>query len=366
MKSSLAEKLLVKLMGWTVQEVSRERPLLQALANFKYNEYHQFSLGTLFLENLVKWLNQFSSSEEKQAAYHFVKSKIIFFSNNQIMHLVQMAFSDKVNPFLIQKTARNMGVEYTKISTILNHPDYKKVKRSSLFVAMSDGARIDYFRRYSGISNEQVVPTYEISANKIDDLLEELKKDSIEKFNTIFLIDDFTASGTSYFRKEEDVLKGKIPKILNSLYNQDNGSNNEKNLWKLISKDEGIDIIILFYIATQESIDKISKYIEEWKTINSGIKLNIKIETIQIITDESKINEVTDKEICEISKKYIDNSIVDKHFKKAKHEKYFLGYDECALPIILVHNTPNNSLPILWSPVDKDFAGLFPRITRHS
>jgi hypothetical protein len=73
------------------------------------------------------------------------------------------------------------------------------------------------------------------------------------------------------------------------------------------------------------------------------------------------------KDFIELSKKYIDKSIIDRHWEKAKHEKYYLGYNECGLSIVLAHNTPNNSLPLLWwTSKDNKFAGLFPRITRHS
>ena len=33
MRSTLAEKLLVKVMNWTPEEVAQERPLIQAMAN---------------------------------------------------------------------------------------------------------------------------------------------------------------------------------------------------------------------------------------------------------------------------------------------------------------------------------------------
>ena len=56
MRDILAEKLLVRVMNWNEEEVSRERPFLQAMATFKYDEYQQFAPGMKFIESLAMWL----------------------------------------------------------------------------------------------------------------------------------------------------------------------------------------------------------------------------------------------------------------------------------------------------------------------
>jgi hypothetical protein len=72
MRDILAERLLARVMEWGIEDVARERPDLQALAAFKYDEYQQFSPGMRFLESLAVWLNQFESREERELAYDFV------------------------------------------------------------------------------------------------------------------------------------------------------------------------------------------------------------------------------------------------------------------------------------------------------
>ena len=61
--------------------------------------------------------------------------------------------------------------------------------------------------------------------------------------------------------------------------------------------------------------------------------------------------------------KYFDDTVVDEHYKKGKHDLPYLGFNECGLPLVLNHNSPNNSLAILWLPADKKYKGLFPRIS---
>lgn len=364
MRIALAEKLLVEIMEWSVEEVKKERPLLQAISNFKYNEYQQFSVGTLYIESLVKWLNQFESKIEKQIAYDFIKNQLIFISNNQILHLVDITYNTVIEPKLIKKTSEILGINEYEVSKIKNSKEYNNIERRSLYIGLSDGARIDHLRRSSFLNNEQVLPTYEVSTDKVDDMLKELKDNvnEILKFNTIFLIDDFTASGTSYFRNESGVWKGKVYKTLSSLFDDD------QPLSKLINKEKDLDVSLIFYIASEEAIEKISNIKEHvFNSDEKYKKLKFNIHVIQRINKELKKSILnSQREFIKLCKKYTDKSIVDRHWEKAKHEKYWLGYSECCLPIILSHNSPNNSLPLLWlNSKENSFEGLFPRITRH-
>ncbi len=45
MRDILAERLLAQVMNWSIEDIAEERPDLQALAAFKYDEYQQFSPG---------------------------------------------------------------------------------------------------------------------------------------------------------------------------------------------------------------------------------------------------------------------------------------------------------------------------------
>ncbi|NCU05096.1 MAG: hypothetical protein GXC73_14035 [Chitinophagaceae bacterium] len=359
MRSGLAEKLLAKTMNWTPEETSKERPLLQALANFKYNEYQQFSPGIRFIESLVKWLTQFETLEEKNIAYRFILDSLIFISSDQMAHLVNITYADKIQPIIIKKTADAIGLNPFLVAKIVKSTTYKVSLRRSLFIGLSDGSKIDLLRRSSHrISNEQVLTTYSISRNKIDDMLSELKKEKISsKFNTVFLIDDFTASGTSYFRKSEEQWKGKIFKFLESIRPGKENAN-------LLQGGETLDVHIIFYIATSEALSKLNENITLFKQEHPEINFTFSIDAVQIIGGEIKAKILARNAFIELIKKYYDDSINDSHYKEGKHDNPYLGFNECCLPLILSHNTPNNSLPILWFPDDM-IKGLFPRVKRH-
>jgi hypothetical protein len=356
MRSTLAETLLTKIMEWTPDEIDRERPLLQAMANLKWNEYQQFAPGTRFLESLVKWLQQFETFTDKKIAYRLVREHLIFISSEQIAHLVNILFSEKVNPILIKKTAKEKGLAQHLVSKILNDPTYANNLRMSLFIGLSDGSRIDQFRRGAYLNNEQVIATYDISDVKVNEMLVNLQKDlPASKFKTIFLLDDFTASGKSYYRPGG---KGKLGKIFKSFFlKEGEGFNQAIDV-------ENIEVHILFYIATLDAITNIKQGIEDWKKENNT-EFTCTVDCLLPIDSSIKKRITDDPEIMSFISKYFDETVVDAHYKEGKHDLPYLGFNECGLPLVLNHNSPNNSLAILWLPADKEYKGLFPRISRH-
>jgi hypothetical protein len=364
MRLKLAERLLVETMGWKPEQVSKERALIQAMADFKYDEYQQFSPGIRYVESLVRWLKQFQTVNERQIAYNFVKDQLIFFSNDQITHLVNITYADKINPVLMGKTASVIKMNPLWVRKIFNSTTYKVLLRRSLFIGLSDGSKIDQLRRSNGrISNEQVLSTYSISEEKVADMLKELKKSKIKDhiFNTIFLIDDFTASGTSYFRKGEKGWGGKIFKFLSALFIE------KSEISKLVNdvETEVIELHIIFYVATQDALNRLNSNIKDFLTENPAVNIIYSVEAIQIIGDVAKEKVLQNIDFVDLIRKYYDSSINDSHYQMGKHDEPYLGFNECCLPLILNHNTPNNSLPILWFPEDKAYTGLFPRVTRH-
>lgn len=359
MRTNLAESLLARTLNWTPEEISTERRLLQNLGNFKYDGYYQFSHGIRFIESLMRWLKQFETIEEKKIAYEFVKKKLIFISNEQMLHLVNVSFSEKVRPRIIKKSADTLGINPHYLKKIISSTEYKANERKTLFIGLSDGSRIDQFRRASKVDNEQVSTTYVIRSDKAEEMIRELQNaHSGQKFNSVFLIDDFTASGKSYFRYEEErkIWKGKIYKFLRDLF--------EKSQLDALIDKTSVDVHILFYLATAYSLKNIEGEINNWKEKKS-IDLKITIDTVQLIEDGVSDDVRKDEGLVKLCEKYFDKTIIDKHYQVGKLNKPFLGFDECALPLVLNHNSPNNSLPLLWLQEDKSFRGLFPRVTRH-
>ena len=85
--------------------------------------------------------------------------------------------------------------------------------------------------------------------------------------------------------------------------------------------------------------------------------------------DDIKYDEAEDEEFTELIKDRAygcEGLEDDEHMAVGDTSRLHLGFDGCALPLILNHNTPNNSLPILHRNDGRTpFRGLFPRVSRH-
>ena len=285
-------------------------------------------------------------------------------------HLVSIAFPDFIRPLLISETAVRLDMPERFVTRIANSIEFKVLQRQSLFLSLSDGARIDLFRRSNPeISHEQVCQTYEIPSEKAKDMASKLGSDlevllsrkptdAEKKFHMVFLLDDFSGSGLSYLRKKSNGLQntGKIYKVFHNI-------SSEGPLNKLVDL-RNLHICIVLYVATTRALSYIKKYAGEWFKEKGG-ETNCNVLAVQEITDMIRLDPDKDNQVINLLKKYFDSSIINKHYCIGQHDEPYLGFDQCALPFVLSSNTPNNSVPLLWFENHRKYRGLFPRVSRH-
>jgi len=369
-KDVLAEQLLAKVLAWEPNDIARERPILQAMAALKYDEYEQFSPGLRFLESLALWLNQFEPAD-RQVAYRFVKSSLVFCSAGEMDHLVDTAYQDHIRPILLARSARENNVSVRQVGRIASSAAFRSLQRQTLFLGLSDGARIDTFRRANpDLNHEQIWQTHELSGERVKKLLEKLSKHLSEiaggtgataKFSTIVLLDDFSASGTSYYAKSDSGPPGgKIATFLQALAD-------EQGALRQLCSPNGVEIIVLIYMATEHAIQHLRSSLAE--SITPEVTA-VHVDTVQLVPSQVRIvRGATEPEIVGLIEKYYNGAvhdvIFDVHLKKGGTTDGKYGYADCGLPVVLHHNTPNNSLAILWFYERCALRGLFPRVQRH-
>jgi hypothetical protein len=123
-------------------------------------------------------------------------------------------------------------------------------------------------------------------------------------------------------------------------------------------------------MATHKAEVNICKNLDEFLEKRGYDKVKYHIHVVQPL-DDSLSKEITDDpvlmKVLEKPQYFQQDLKNDRAYNVGSMSNPFLGFDECALPVVLSHNTPNNSLPILWQDTDddKEFKGLFPRISRH-
>ena len=359
----IAEELLHAVMGEARgPDFPNQLGVLRDLAAYKYDDYGQYAPARQFIAYLAGWLNQFGDGDERRDALRYIQQRLIYISNNEMRHLVSLMAEDRVPTLLLHHVARDLQIPAYRVNKVRANPKFGRAKQASLFLGMSDGARIGQFRRAStGLSNEQFGMTYELNAPRADSMLRELRKrlsgneprDDEAFFEYIFLVDDFAGSGRTIIRQEED---GKLT----------------GRLWRFISdtlcllKGERCPkIYIALYVATPQALnhlkDEIANYPNPpWTEDNTPEVISVMTigDHANLVCGRGGVEYEVDRLFDRLLHKYYDQSVEDEHKRNVKH-----GYSQCGLPLVLAHNTPNNSVYLLWE--SKFTEPLFPRYERH-
>jgi hypothetical protein len=173
------------------------------------------------------------------------------------------------------------------------------------------------------------------------------------KFTLVWLLDDFSGSGNTYIRFDSaaNKYKGKLPKIYDSLHRS-----------RLVDPAH-YEVFLVLYVATRQSLD----HIEYWTgrfTAEFGYK-PLRLSALCTLEREVSLSHDSPTWLADLTQRYYDDRSFDKHMRVGGTEDARLGFAGCALPLVLAHNTPNNSIYLLWGPEGSDFVGLFPRVSRH-
>ena len=205
-------------------------------------------------------------------------------------------------------------------------------------------------------------------STKGDGILSELRKDLVSLvgsdngadtrlFRMIFLLDDFSGSGRSCLRKDDSggAIVGTIAKFRNQLQSAE-------RLGKLVNTDD-LHVGIVLYIATKHAVNHLKPLLSELFKPFSNISCDVHV--VNMLEDAVSLDETRDGGFLGLAESYYDSSAEDEHTRKGGTDVK-RGFAGCALPLVLSHNTPNNSMFLLWAnPDDVKIRGLFPRVSRH-
>lgn len=366
MKQELALRLLDKLMGWGLAKANEEFKWLRLLVDYKYDHYQGYSPGARFLINFINWLKQFPNIEDRKVAYRFIRQRLIFISQREMQHLVNLTMP------CFEIEARRMVAKELNVKFYDTWADSRAerriqlLKQRTLYVALSDGAHIDVFRRENEgvVSNEQVVPLAEISSQKWRNLTEKLRKridaegfgSEDAKFERICLIDDFTGSGYTLVRCDNDVWDGKIPKFY--------GQCKDNHILGQHVSDK-CNIHVHHYLASTKAKETIYQELQKFGQTSGNVSFSATFS--YVLPLDIVINDDAEQELVRWITSFYDKSIQTEHTK----ENIWYGYKQCGLPLVLNHNTPNNSIALLWAKSKNDSESaikmqpLFHRKERH-
>ncbi len=249
-------------------------------------------------------------------------------------HLIELVYPEHIELVLRQRTAAQLGCSPYRVARIVASEEFMRIRRRSLVLGASDGARLDRLRRSAPfLSHEQFLqstePTPELINNMRNELAYALKQDVNVlpvTFQHLFLVDDFAGSGETMLRLTDAGYKGKLMKLATAI--------------KALAEDgllsDDIDVTIVLYVATEQARRHLAT------TIASSPLPNWTVRVVQELPAWVRVEE-QDKSFAALCELYYDKVLTDEHKGRA-----VMGYANCALPVILAHNTPNNSVSLLW------------------
>ncbi len=337
---------LGELMGWDDETAQTEFAWLRLMSRMKYDDYQEFLAGIRFIECLADWLQQFPT-HERVHAYDFIRSQLVFFSAGEMRHLVELFYPDTVEPRLLTRASTLTGIPHYEVWASQKATNiYEELLRKSIFIELSDGARIDVFRRANEgrISNEQVATSPRIIKAKWDEMLAKLQTeldDDDAKFAFVFLVDDFMGSGKTLLRKERGEWKGKLKRFWDDMNELGVLSTHFEPDWTLI---------VHHYIATSQAVAAIHKA-NSLKRSESAVDKwfkQVKFTWGTKLPPEFKVIPEDEREFARLVETFYDKSI-ETDSMKVGGTKAKWGFGACGLPLILEHNTPNNSIALLWA-----------------
>jgi hypothetical protein len=164
----MALSLIAEVMDWDDARATSEYGWLRMMSSIKYDGYSDFRAGVRFVESLAAWLKQFAP-KDRPTAYDFFKSRVVYVSPDELQCLIDIFFPEVVTPELRAAVAAELDIEPYEV--------WETKEGAACF--------------------------------------KELVKDegAGAKFERVYLVEDFTASGTTFVRQGEDGWEGKLSKF---------------------------------------------------------------------------------------------------------------------------------------------------------
>ncbi len=366
MINTLALNLVADVMKWDNEVATEEYAWLRLISSIKYDGYSDFRAGVRFLESLVSWLRHFAEAD-RATAYQLVKARLVYISTLEMQRVIETFIPETVTPYLRGSVGDQLGIKpYEVWKTAEAAEAFRRRLRRCLFVGLSDGSRIDVLRRANAgrLSQEQVVPMMNVDDDKWKSLADDLKRElgADARFDDVYLIDDFTASGTTFIRFPDGKPKGKLFKFEKIVQDAKDRLQGDFPL------ANGYSLHIHHYVSTKQAHDALFERVAEANQrlenksfgstlITEGMLLprDLRVATIDKGTRAATLTTPADGPIVDLCERYYDHALferLEQHCNEAGQTDMKYGYADCALPLILEQNTPNNAIPLLWAETD--------------
>jgi hypothetical protein len=281
------------------------------------------------MKKINLWLENFE--EDERESLLFLLTQFIFFSQFQINNMLISIYRDFIKYSIIENYRINNSNTLDE-SLIKNH--LEETLNKTRFVPIGNPSESSAKLMYDFRSLNKLRKPWFIEQAEIDTIT-----DHIENF---IFIDDICGSGSQvkdYAEEIIDKIKAKFPYA-------------KIHYYTLVASQKGIDFISgLKWFST---IDSVVRLDDSYKCFSSESRFFKNYDTIDI----DKL-----KEVCEKYGYKLMESILVRQGKNGKFAIHSqLGFGDGQLLLGFDHNTPDNTLPIIWYNEDMiNWSPIFPR-----
>lgn len=288
--------------------------------------------GKIRKVNITDWLSNFKEEEEKLHALHLL-SEFMYFGSTQMRQLLKGIYRDLFRYPIIESIRKNNA---DTLDEVLIETEFKKEEANTLFFGIGNpsesGAHLLYFfRQENKLSKKRFVNIEEVF-DRSDPKNIKLRYGHI--VNYIF-IDDFCGSGSQVSR--DSSLRRAVEEIKRI------NSKVTVNYLMLFGTTKGIDVVrktgFFDFVDSVIELDNSFKCFEPnsryFPASNTFVELN-KAKAMSIKYGTPLIKDI-------IMREGYNEPTADKASKG-----HCCGFNDCQLLLGFHHNTPDNSLPIIW------------------
>lgn len=316
------------------KEVSTKDVLERKIAAFTETIWK----GKVEGKHVKKWLENFEddlgSSPSEQINSLYLLSKFMYFGNEEVRELLKSLYRDKIKYPYVQeiRKSHNNTVDPTTINPLLNDR-LKKTRFIGVGNPSESGMHLlYYFRQENGLPKKLFWNSGEIfTMNKEGKFIF-----SDKNIDNYIFIDDLLGSGNQIM---------------------DEGTNDIVSNIKMLDSSKNVKYVALF--ATEYGLNYLKKFSEFQNNVDSVFKLD---DSYKCFEDNSRYFKESYPEINKIFAKNL--CLKYKHkFTKSSGRGFYnpIGHGSCQLLLGLFHNTPDNSLPIMWHSEGDSWTPIFNR-----
>jgi hypothetical protein len=193
------------------------------------------------------------------------------------------------------------------------------------------------------LSNEQVLIATQVHETKWTSVLKELRedtKDADARFQFVFLLDDFTASGQTLLRLEKEDLRwaGKLVRFWDEV---------KPHLATHFA--EGWGLGVHHYVGSHGAARRVEESDRRLRNARPESWFpSVEFTFGMTLPSTTVLDPGRDAAFLALADAHYDPSIETRH-TAVGGGTVVRGFGECALPLVLEHNTPNNSMALLWA-----------------